>query len=206
MVETYLAFTATAILLALTPGPDVLLVIATAARVGFGPAFKLTLGFATGCLIHTLFLILGLSVLIAKMSWSMILVTFLGACYLLYLAFLTWMYRSDGVTEAQKTPKEPSYWRGVIMNISNPKVLLFFLALFPQFASLDQPGAEIRLAILGLLFALVTLVVFGGLGWLTAHSLSSFFHRPVFRRWMDWVNIFIFISLALLMLGSIVFF
>ena len=184
--------------MALTPGPDVLLVVSTASRSGFHPAFKLTLGFATGCLIHTLFLALGLTALILASSWAVKSITVLGAGYLLYLAWQTWIHRSDA---PQKTEQviEASYLRGVIMNVTNPKVLLFFFALFPQFAQLDLPGAGQRLIVLGFIFALVTVLVFGSLAWLTDKSLSHFFQRPKFKWWMDRISVLIFAAIALML-------
>lgn len=194
----------TATLLALTPGPDVLLVIATAAKSGFKSAFKLVLGFATGCVFHTLLMVAGVTVLIAKTGWAIQVITVLGACYLMYLAYQTWRHRSDQL-KVDEVVAEPDFMRGVIMNISNPKVLLFFLALFPQFANLSEPGAESRLLVLGLIFALVTVVVFGALAWLTAKSLSAFFYRPKFKWWMDRFCVLIFAGLSVLMLSSLFF-
>lgn len=206
MIETYVAFTVTAILLALTPGPDVLLVVATAGRSGFASAMRFTLGLATGCLIHTALLVLGVSVLIAQTPWAMTLIACLGALYLLYLAWLTWRHRDDAVqadaSEAFTPQKEASYVRGVLMNVTNPKVLLFFLALFPQFVDFQSSDAGWQLATLGLLFSAVTVLVFGGLAWLTAQSLSGFFARPNFKYWMDRICILIFLVLAVLMLVS----
>ncbi len=189
-------------LLALTPGPDVLLVVATAGRQGFLSAFKLTLGFATGCLVHTLLLALGVTALILATPWAVKLVTTLGAGYLFYLAWQTWLHRSDDMLKPQRVV-EASYWRGVIMNVTNPKVLLFFFALFPQFAQLDEPGAGLRLLWLGVIFSLVTVLVFGSLAWLTDKSLSHFFEKARFKWWMDRVSVLIFLGLALFLLSTL---
>ncbi len=198
----YLAFFATSVLLALTPGPDVLLVVSTAGRLGFKPAFRLTLGFATGCLIHTLFLALGVTALILASPWAIKAVTVIGAAYLIYLAWQTWLHRSDAVGIDKQV--EASYWRGVIMNVTNPKVLLFFFALFPQFAMLDQPGAGLRLILLGSIFAAVSVMVFGTLAWLTDKSLSHFFKKTKFKWWMDRISVFIFLLIALFLLFTLV--
>lgn len=198
----YFSFFVTTVLLALTPGPDVLLVVATAGRQGFLSAFKLTLGFATGCLIHTLLLALGVTALILATPWAIKLVTLLGAGYLLYLACQTWLHRSDDIEKPQRVV-EASYLRGVIMNVTNPKVLLFFFALFPQFAALEQPGAGMRLLWLGAIFSFVTVLVFGSLAWLTNKSLSHFFENPRFKWWMDRVSALIFFILALFLLSTL---
>lgn len=181
-----------------------LLVIATAAKSGFKPAFRLVLGFATGCVFHSLLMVAGVTVLIAQTDWAITVITLLGASYLMYLAYQTWRHRSDQLN-VDAVQSEPDFMRGVIMNISNPKVLLFFLALFPQFANMSASGAEVRLLLLGLIFVVVTILVFGGLAWLTANSLSAFFYRPAFKWWMDRICVLIFAGLSILMLSSLFF-
>lgn len=194
----------TAVLLALTPGPDVLLVVAIAAKEGFNKAIHLTLGLASGVIVHTLLIMLGISALIIASPVAMKFIAVFGAAYLLYLAYLTWVHRHEHTNASNKTQIKGSYyWRGVIMNISNPKVLLFFLALFPQFAQLDQPGYSWRIAILGLLFIFTTIMVFGGLALITAKSAQNFMQNPKFKLTMDYITVGIFVLLAGLLFYSI---
>lgn len=199
----YFSFFITAVLLALTPGPDVLLVVAMAAKEGFKKAFQLTLGLASGVIVHTLLIMLGISALIIASAWAMKVIAVFGACYLLYLAYLIWVHRSEQAHAAKTQIKGSYYWRGVIMNISNPKVLLFFLALFPQFAQLDQPGYTWRIAILGLLFIIATIMVFGALAYITAKTAQNFMQNPKFKLTMDYITVAIFVGLAGLLLYSI---
>jgi len=203
-VATYLSFVVTSLLLALTPGPDVLLVVTIAAKEGFNKAFQLTLGLASGVIFHTTLIILGISALIIASPAAMKLIASFGAGYLLYLAWLTWHHRHDDMTvNRQAKIKGGYYWRGVIMNISNPKVLLFFLALFPQFAQLDEPGYHLRIALLGLTFILVTVLVFGSLAFLMAKSTQNLIQNHRFKYVMDYVAITIFVLLAGLLLYSV---
>jgi threonine/homoserine/homoserine lactone efflux protein len=203
LLTTYFSFFITAVLLAITPGPDVLLVVAIAAKEGFKKAIQLTLGLTSGVIFHTLLIMLGLSALIIASPIAMKLIAIFGAGYLLYLAYLTWIHRTEQA-HASKTPiKGAYYWRGVIMNISNPKVLLFFLALFPQFAQLDEPGYTWRIAILGLLFMVATLLVFGGLAFVTAKSAQNFMQNPKFKLTMDYITVVIFVGLAGLLFYSV---
>jgi threonine/homoserine/homoserine lactone efflux protein len=191
-------------LLALTPGPDVLLVVAIAAKEGFKKAVQLTLGLASGVIFHTLLIMLGISALIIASPLALKVIAVFGACYLLYLAWLTWKHRQD-----RNQPNKPAkisgsyYWRGVIMNISNPKVLLFFLALFPKFAQLEGPGYHWRIAILGLLFIVATILIFGGLAFLTAKSAQNFMQNPRFKITMDYITVIIFVVLSGLLLYSV---
>ena len=203
-MSAYLSFLITSVLLALTPGPDVLLVVAIAAKEGFNKALQLTLGLASGVIFHTTLIILGISAIIIASPVAMVLIALFGAVYLLYLAWLTWQHRNEAI-EVNKAPKIQGsyYWRGVIMNISNPKVLLFFLALFPQFAQLDQPGYHWRIALLGLIFIFTTIAVFGGLAYITAQSTKNFMQNPSFKLGMDYVTVAIFVFLAGLLLYSV---
>ena len=200
----YLAFTVTAILLALTPGPDILLVVATALRTGFKQAFHLTLGLASGVIVHTLLIVFGVSALIAGSPMMVMLIGLFGAGYLFYLAFRIFLSIRQQVESSEddngRTVDGNYYWRGVIMNITNPKVLLFFLALFPQFARLDVAGYQLRILILGGIFLLVTIVVFGGMAWLTAKSSVRWMSGGRYRHAMDWINIIIFLAIGGLLL------
>lgn len=202
-MSSYLSFIITAILLALTPGPDVLLVVAIAAKEGFKRALQLTLGLASGVIFHTALIILGISAVIITNPLAMKLVALFGASYLLYLAWLTWVHRHAELTQSATKKIQGSYYvRGVIMNISNPKVLLFFLALFPQFAQLDLPGYHWRIAILGLIFIAVTIAVFGSLAYLTAKSTQNIMQNPKFKLAMDYVTVVIFVVIAVFLMYS----
>ncbi len=199
----YFSFFITSILLAITPGPDVLLVVAIAAKEGFKRAMQLTLGLATGVIFHTTLIILGVSAVISASPVAMKFIALFGAVYLLYLAWMTWKHRMQQIQTDETAQIQGSYYgRGVVMNITNPKVLLFFLALFPQFAQLEQPGYHVRIALLGLIFIIVTVMVFGGLAWLTAKSTQGFMQNTKFKLTMDYITVAIFMILAGLLLYS----
>ncbi len=206
-MSLYLGYVLTVALLALSPGPDILLVISTALRSGFNAALRLVLGLSTGVIVHTLLIALGISVLLARLPLAMYAVAVFGSFYLLHLAWQTGVSMrrtaaSEATIAAAPTRGEGMFWRGVVMNVSNPKVLLFFLAFFPQFARLDVPGYTARIVLLGFLFQLVTVVVFGGMAWLAAHSSARFFNRPAYRQTMDWLCIAVFTGIGALLLYS----
>lgn len=197
----YLGFAVTSFLLALAPGPDLLLVINTAAKSGFKSALYLSFGFATGCLVHTFLLAFGISIIIAQSPLATQVIAIFGAAYLLYLAWSMW--QNSKAKPQNSTAKEPGFSQGLIMNLSNPKVLLFFLALMPKFAQLEQSGSSLRIIILGTIFFLNTILVFGGIAWLIANSLGQFLQQPGFRLVMDYLTTFIFIVLAGFLIISI---
>ncbi|MCX7553705.1 LysE family translocator [Marinicella sp. S1101] len=207
-MSLYLSFAFTAVILALTPGPDVLLVVAIAAKEGFNKALQLTLGLASGVVVHTTLILLGFSAFISASPMAMNVIALFGAVYLLYLAWLTWVHRNEkiGTAPADQVKKlQGSYYlRGVIMNISNPKVLLFFLALFPQFAQLDEPGYQLRIIILGLIFIFVTIFVFGGLAYMTAKFTAGFMQNNTFKQVMDLLTVLLFVLLAGLLMYTVI--
>ena len=90
------------------------------------------------------------------------------------------------------------------MNISNPKVLLFFLAFFPQFAQLDQPGFQLRIIVLAIIFILSSFVAFALIAWLTARLGQKQMNNPRYKTIMDWFSIGVFVLLALWMFFSLV--
>ncbi|MDX1453118.1 MAG: LysE family translocator [Oleiphilaceae bacterium] len=167
-------------LLILSPGPDNLYVVAQSARNGLSSGIWLTLGLCSGLLGHTLAVVMGVAVFIQSSPLAFVALKMLGAGYLIYLAWQLW--RSNNTENpAQQAPTlhaRQLYWRGVVMNLSNPKVTLFFLAFLPQFTQADTAPIGVQLTLLGLLFALLALVMFSSFAWLASrrglrHLLSA---------------------------------
>ena len=131
-----LAFFTTSLILALSPGPDNLFVMAQSARTGRIAGLFVTLGLATGLIGHTVAVAFGLAAIIRASTLAFTALKFSGAAYLLYLAWQA--FRAGAATVKQEDVQAFSrgnlYRRGIVMNITNPKVSLFFLAFLPQFA------------------------------------------------------------------------
>lgn len=165
MLETQilLIFFSTSVLLALSPGPDNLFVMTQAAQQGRKSGLFVTLGLCTGLLVHTAAVTFGLAALFAASAVAFSLLKFSGAAYLIYLAWLS--FRAGSVTEPTATAdcfsSATLYRRGVIMNITNPKVSIFFLAFLPQFADPANGSLSVQLLLLGGVFIIATVVVFG---------------------------------------------
>lgn len=175
-----------------------LMVITIAAREGFKSSLLFISGLISGVCFHAALLLLGIATLITQLPSAMRLMAVFGVLYLLYLAWLTFQERNTRVSADKpvKTTKS-RYWRGVIMNISNPKVLLFFLAFFPQFAQLEQPGYKLRIVVLALIFMAVSYLVFMVVAWITAYSSQKQLTNPRYKKTMDWLSILVFVVLAL---------
>ncbi|MGV6850193.1 MAG: LysE family translocator [Marinibacterium sp.] len=124
------AFVPAALALNLTPGADMMLCIAQAMKGGAPAGWRASAGVSTGGLIHGLVAGLGLAGLVAAYPPVFDAIRWVGAAYLLYLAWAT--LKGGGATGAQ-SPRRHAYWNGLIVNLTNPKVILFTLAFVPQF-------------------------------------------------------------------------
>ncbi|GAB2190135.1 LysE family translocator [Sessilibacter sp. MAH1] len=209
-------FIFTSTMLALAPGPDNLFVFSHALSHGLKAGLLITLGLCTGLIVHTSLVVLGLGELVGenKLVWQIIAI--LGACYLLYLAYLSWpKSRSTSVmSDLEKgidvNPSESMmsdfafYRRGIILNISNPKVVIFFIAFLPQFVQAESDlSTTLQLALLGILFIAVTLVVFGGIA-VGAGALRRFAVKSSgFDFWLQRISAVIFLAIALRLFFSL---
>jgi len=162
-LESLLLFFASALLLALAPGPDNLFVMAQAAQRGRGAGLMVTFGLCTGLLFHTSAVAFGLAAVFQASVLAFTLLKFAGAGYLLYLAVMA--FRAGGQATDDSAVAEAArgrlYRRGIIMNITNPKVSIFFLAFLPQFADPARGSLIAQLLLLGGVFIVATLLIFG---------------------------------------------
>jgi len=193
-----LVFFATSALLALSPGPDNLFVMAQSVQNGRAAGVLVTLGLSTGLVVHTLAVAFGLAALVAASSLAFTLLKFAGAGYLLYLAWKA--FRSGGTGETgEATPLDRAklYRRGIIMNLSNPKVSIFFLAFLPQFADPSRGPVVPQLLALGLLFIIATMLVFGTLSLLAGGAGARLRQSERARTIISRISGAIFAALAL---------
>ncbi len=158
-------FFTTSILLALSPGPDNLFVMAQAAQQGRRAGLLVTLGLCTGLLVHTAGVTFGLAALFKASATAFALLKFAGAGYLLFLAWQAFHAGTEtGPTANLDRLSGPRlYRRGIIMNITNPKVSIFFLAFLPQFADPARGSLAMQLLLLGGVFIVATIIVFGSI-------------------------------------------
>ncbi|MDM3870411.1 LysE family translocator [Porticoccus sp. W117] len=199
-------FLATAVVLTIAPGPD--LVFLATQSIGNGPraGFATAMGLSAGNLVHTLAAALGVSVIFQTSAAAFTALKIAGAVYLLYLAYKA--FRAVPSDDASETAPEVAsgrslFWRGVLMNTLNPKVALFFLAFLPQFtiASAPEPIWQ-QMLVLGLLFTLQVVVVFGSAG-LFAGAISQRFRGKgsgKFGRYANKVVGVVFVGLAVRLL------
>lgn len=161
-IHIVLYFTAASILLTLAPGPDILFVAAQSVSNGRKAGIATALGLCTGVLAHTFAAAAGISALLYNSALLFQLVKYAGAAYLLYLA---WQALKEGAGELslERVPRQSAgalYRRGILMNVLNPKVSLFFLALLPQFVTPDGSHPALQMMVLGVIFMVQAIVVF----------------------------------------------
>ncbi len=185
-------------ILAFTPGPDNIFVIVTGLGKGFKTAFKFILGLCSGIILHTSLIVVGISTIVSQSEYGLTVLKYFAITYLLYLAYKTFIHRSDHIQLNPQIKVDNYFLRGFIMNISNPKVLMFFLAFFPQFANMNQAGYQYRLLLLGVLFIVVTLVVFSLIAWLSAKGSKRIIENPKYSLLINYLAIFVFIGVSLL--------
>lgn len=163
-------FVASGLLLNIMPGPDSLLIMTRSAAQGWRAGSAAALGIGTGTLVHVLAAALGLSAILATSAAAFTVVKLLGAAYILYLAVgMLLSKRGDGsaaVPALAPLPWRRIYAQGVLTNVLNPKVALFFLAFVPQFIAADAPHKSLAFIVLGCIFN------FNGMLW--CHALALF--------------------------------
>ena len=164
-LETAIAFFATSVLLGISPGPDNIFVLTQSALRGRLAGIFVTLGLSTGLIVHTLAVSFGVAAIFQTSAVAFTVLKFAGAAYLLYLAWQAFRAPATGVRlgEGSNADGWALYRRGIIMNITNPKVSIFFLAFLPQFAEPARGSITIQMMLLGGLFILATLLVFGSI-------------------------------------------
>ena len=214
MLEFFIA----ALVIGIAPGPDNLFVLAQSATYGARLGFCIILGLCTGIAIHTCLLVAGVSALIAASPTAFFVIQCLGAAYLLYLAYKSFGVKAGvvhvdschperSVTESKDPVKSsgvPSarslYMRGIIMNLTNPKVILFVLSLIPPAVRLERPiHPSLQMAIFGGEFILATMIVFGSIALLAGTVKKFLLTSPKANRNLNWFSgaVFVFLAVAL---------
>jgi threonine/homoserine/homoserine lactone efflux protein len=203
-IETSATFFLASFLLALAPGPDNIFVLTQSALRGRLAGLAVTLGLCTGLIVHTAAVTFGVAVIFQTSTVAFNVLKSLGACYLLYLAWKAFQASATSlaVGECSDLSSVKLYQRGILMNISNPKVSIFFLAFLPQFADPARGLLTLQMIFLGGIFIIATILVFGGIA-LLAGTLGEWLSCSLkTRQIMNRMAGGIFIGLALRLLTT----
>ena len=190
-MDQILLFLISSLALTMMPGPDILFVINQSLedrRSGLLVAF----GLCSGLIVHTLVLAFGLSAIIEQNNNVIIFFKYFGSAYLFYLAFQEFK-KNRAINVRQK---ENFYLRGVFMNLINPKVLIFFLAYFPNFLFSDTISTSYQFIILGAIFILQALIIFAMVS-LTSNRLISILNVDANNKKIVYLKSFIFVLIGM---------
>ncbi len=201
-ITTLASFGVSAFVLCLAPGPDNLFVLTQSVMYGRKAGVMVSLGLCTGLIFHTALVAFGVAAIFQHSALAFTLLKMVGAGYLLWLGWQAWRSAPHTLSGSpdSASPLGALYRRGILMNMSNPKVSLFFLAFLPQFVSRDAGPLLPQFFVLGGIFMLLTIIVFGGIA-LAASALTSWFLDSGARQvYLNKVSALILFALALRLL------
>jgi threonine/homoserine/homoserine lactone efflux protein len=164
-ISVVLTFALAALVLAVTPGPDMALFVSRTMSFGKAHGFAAVVGTSTGIAVHTMLVAFGISVLIVAAPAAFLALKIVGALYLVWLAIQA-VRSGGGLLVTREQGKEPSFFQsfltGLAINLTNPKVALFFVTFLPQFVSAEDPAVAQKLVFLGMEFIVVSIPVVVG--------------------------------------------
>ena len=198
-----LSFIISSILLAISPGPDNIYIATLTSRSGKISGFSFLMGLLIGCFIHTILLAFGLNAMIIQVDFIFNLIKYFGALYLIYLSIE--VYKSDDLFKKNnKLSNSDSILinlkKGIMMNLLNPKVFLFFALFFPNFLFSETISFKIQIIIMGLIFIIITLFVFGIIILFSNVIFINFSQESKFKLYAKFFNILVLIVIAAIIL------
>ena len=201
--DLILSFVLATSALAFSPGPDNIYVLMQSLTHGKKYGLATVCGLISGCLLHTTLVAFGVSAIIKANETLFFVIKLLGALYLLYLAYK--VFKSDAkVTLSNAGVPKKGLWQlfkqGVIMNVLNPKVSIFFLAFFPGFLFSDTLSTVTQFYILGLLFMATSFIIFSGIAILAGFISEYLKQNNNVGVVLKWMQIIVFIGIAILIL------
>ena len=202
-METLISFILAVSILAISPGPDNIFVLMQSVVHGKKYGLATITGLMTGCIVHTTFVAVGISAMIKENNTIFLVIKILGAVYLLYLAYKVITGGSEISMSTEKIDKKTPFQLfkiGFIMNVLNPKVTLFFLALFPGFLFSEILPISLQFYTLGALFILVSFVIFSLIAILGGTISEKIKTSKNIGVWLQWMQVFVFIGIAVFIL------
>ena len=201
-ITNFETFLIAAILLNLTPGADTMYILGRSISQGKKAGILSAIGISTGSLVHCIIAAFGLSIIIAKSAIAFSTIKYLGAAYLIYLGVKALMTKSQTEFEIEqmakkKTSNRKIFASGILTNILNPKVALFFLAFLPQFIDPNYATNSLPFIILGLTFIVTGTVWCLALALFSAKLSDRIRKNYKIKMWLDRITSGIFIALGI---------
>ena len=183
----FVLFVGVAWALIITPGPEMLYVITRGVTQGRRAGMLSALGVICGILVHTTAAAFGLTLLLQTSASAFLIVKTLGAIYLIYLGVKAWRDKStfSVQTSASNVSFRKVFWQGVLSNVLNPKVAIFFLAFLPQFVDKGSGNVPFQMIVLGLTFACFGLCFLLAIGYSSGKIGSLLTRRPQYAQFLQ---------------------
>ncbi len=199
-IQDFWMFALAGLMLNLTPGNDMIYVATRSTGQGVKAGIVSALGITAGCMVHIFAAVVGVSAILAQSAVAFEVIKYLGAAYLIFLGVKALLSKRSAITikeEKERHPYKKIFWQGVITNVLNPKVALFFLAFLPQFIDVSAKAAHWQILLLGTWFNTSGLIVnmlvallFGKIGgWLSK--------SPGFVQWQNRITGIMLIALGI---------
>ncbi|MDR0218321.1 MAG: LysE family translocator [Enterobacteriaceae bacterium] len=201
LIETLITFISISTLLCFSPGPDNIFVLSQSAINGRMAGVLITIGLCIGLIIHSLLISLGISAIVRENAIILKIIKTLGVIYLCYLAWgafnakpISLKNNNDKFNNSKVLIK-----KGIMMNLSNPKVIIFFLAFLPQFTNQNINAIPIsfQLFSLGLIFSVIAFIVFSIISYLSGFFSEKIFQKPKVQNILNKTSAVIFVALAI---------
>jgi threonine/homoserine/homoserine lactone efflux protein len=185
--------------LIISPGPDMLYVITRGMTHGRKAGILSAIGVVCGILVHTTAATLGLTLILQTSALAFLAVKFIGAAYLLYLGIKAWRDKSTFSIRASPSNAKSSslFWQGVLSNVLNPKIAIFFLAFLPQFVDKGSSHVTLQMIFLGITFAAFGLCFLLAVGYFSGSIGKWLTHRPQYAQFFQRLAGGILVSLGI---------
>lgn len=203
--ETLLSFILATSILAISPGPDNIYVLMQSVVNGTKSGLATVCGLISGCLLHTTLVAFGVSVILKSNDFLFFSIKLFGALYLLFLTYKVFKSEAKVNLDSINTPKKNAiqlFKQGVIMNVLNPKVSIFFLAFFPGFLFSKTISTVTQFYVLGFLFMVTSFVVFSTIAILAGYISKYLKQNKNIGRFLKWLQIVVFIGISIFILFS----
>ncbi len=201
-LSNLLLFASIIVVLALTPGPDVIYITTRGMAQGRRAALLSTAGICIGYLVYTVLAALGVSAMLQASALAFDIVRYAGALYLVYLGIRSLLSKAGPLTpgEVAAVPPRRIFRQGILTSLLNPKGILVFAALLPQFVNSHLGSVPLQVTALGLTFTLICLCVYGGYAYLSGSLGDKLATRPLFNSVLKYLTGSVLIGLGVRLL------
>jgi threonine/homoserine/homoserine lactone efflux protein len=190
MMDTYwIVFLSAALILNISPGPDMIYLVSQTMSHGKKAGFASVLGLGIGALVHTTFISLGISVIISTSIIAFTIIKTVGAIYLFYLGVKSILFGGIDFTRKDNNGETKPFFRSlvsaVIIDITNPKVAIFFMAFLPQFYRNNGTSRVAQFMMLGFIIVLIGFVIEGLIVYMADRIANILKRKPMIAKMID---------------------